>query len=211
MYTKFALLILMAIVVGCSQTEQPNAASSDSPDKVAIGPEEKTPTATPHDQSQPHAIDESLLTVDTSPEVICQAFIDFLRLGENSKAEKLLSQDSIAQTRKHKLDLATPAGKDAKYAIGQPSFATNQQKVAFVPVHVDAAGPETSADQSFSMMLKRGIYGWKITGIMLQTASENQDLYSFENPLDVLKIKSMIDGEVRQARLPVAGDQNHYQ
>ena len=188
MRPKLAFVALIAALFGCSKPEEPKAASSAAPDKVAHA--ESTNSTT--------AIDATNFTIDTPPEIICRSFVEMLRKGENSSAEKLLSQDSIAQTRKHQLDLATPVGKDANYTVGDPMFATNQQKVAFVPVAVSDPG-QAAAVSSFSMMLRKGNFGWKITGIMLQADGESQDLFCFENPQDVLKMKSMIDGELRQA------------
>ena len=41
--------------------------------------------------------------------------------------------------------------------------------------------------------------------------ADAQDLLSFENPMDVLRIKSMIEGEERQARAGATGDGIRFQ
>jgi hypothetical protein len=122
-----------------------------------------------------------------------------LQHGQASYAEKLLSQESITNTRSHSLDLATPAGPGATYTISPPMYATTQQKIAFVLVEVHEGENSDGPTQPFTLMLRKGGYGWKISGIMLGSDSETQDLYSFENPLDVERIKSLVDGQQRQA------------
>jgi hypothetical protein len=101
-----------------------------------------------------------------------------------------------------------PGGQDATYNIGEPSFATNEKKVAFVPVTPIEAQTGDASTQPFSLLLKKGKFGWKIVGISLPADDQSQELYSFENPLDVLKIKSLIDGEIRQARATENGELN---
>jgi hypothetical protein len=54
------------------------------------------------------------------------------------------------------------------------------------------------------MMLRRGERGWKIAGMLLQSDGVSTDLVSFENPSDVVRIKSMLgtDSEpVREAEV----------
>ncbi len=201
MRPKLIFVVLLAAIVGCTKSEEPKAASSISPDKVAHA----------ESANAPSTADVENFTVDTPPEIICRTFVEFLRKGENSNAEKYLSQESIAQTRKHQLDLATPVGPNANHVVGEPMYATNQQKVAFVPVAVTESGTPGATSPSFSLMLKKGTYGWKITGILLQADGESQDLFCFENPQDVLKIKGMIDGETRQARIDTPGEEKRYQ
>ena len=211
MKTKLLIFMFAAALLGCAKTSDPNAATSGTGTSVAQSESAKGAETSPQTSPNPVAVDDALITVDTPPEVICRAFIDCLRRGDHSKAEKFLSQESITQTRKHSLDLAMPAGKDAQYTIDAPIFATNQQKIAFVSIEVTEPPESNVPPQSFSMMLRNGNFGWKIAGMMFGSESTSQDLYSFENPLDVLRIKSMLEGESRQARAPDVGGENRYQ
>lgn len=193
-----ATIVLLGLLVGCGQTQGPNEARVGTNDKTAKLDSARGMSVDSSDSST--VSDDTPITVETPPETICRVFLDCLRNGEHSKAEKFLSQESIAQTRKQSLDLAMPAGKDAQYTISPPMYATSQQKIAFVSIGVSDPTAATSPP-GFSMMLKNGSFGWKIAGILFGADEATQDLYSFENPLDVLRIKSMLDGDARQARV----------
>ncbi len=198
------IFFLIVGLIGCTNTDEPNSASSGDSDKVAQADPGGDVNSDLQSGSESSSGDDVLITLETPPEMICRAFIDCLRRGDHAKAEKFLSQESIAQTRKQSLDLAMPAGKDALYTISAPVFATSQQKIAFVSIEVTEPAEPNAPPQPFSMMLRNGSFGWKISGMMLGSESATQDLYSFENPLDVLRIKSMLEGDSRQARVPDA-------
>jgi hypothetical protein len=206
MKPQLVWIVVLAAAVGCGTGNSPNTASSDQSDQVA----EDLPPASvaPRDGADAAAIDPSQFTIGTPPETICQAFVDLLRRGESGEAEKLLSQESMTQTRRHHLELALPAGPAARYEVGAALYATNQAKLAFVPVSL-ASEDSSSGGPPMSMMLRYGKYGWKITGMLLTLEEQSQDLISFENPLDVVRIKSLIEGDVRQARVPGA-DESEY-
>lgn len=210
---KFQLALSVAIVcaAGCSQSNQPTTAGSRSPDQVATLRGEDSKDRAMSDAESDSATARGAITVDSPPEDVCREFIECLRRGDSSRAEKFLSQESISQTRKHSLNLATPAGPGASYSIQPPMFATTQKKIAFVSIEVSETNHQSPEPQAFSMMLRNGSFGWKICGIMLGTQNSGQDLYSFENPMDVMRIKSMIDGDEQHVRAAQSADSNHYQ
>jgi hypothetical protein len=202
---RFALLLVgvASLLAGCTTSTVPPSDGSSTSDTPAPS------TAEPGSESRQSIVES--ITVDTPPEMICRAFIECLRCGDAARAEKLMSQESITQTRKHALDLAMPAGPNASYSVGVPQYATSQQKIAFVSIDVHDPEAADANTQSFSMMLRNGNFGWKISGIMLGAEGTDQDLFSFENPLDVVRIKSMLDGEERQAMAPAESGGRRYQ
>jgi hypothetical protein len=204
MNSRLFSIVLLSILVGCSGPASTKSSPGDATTQASSTNDGVS--ASSSDGPSP-VVDATSIAVDSPPETICRIFIDYLRLGENSKAEKLMTQEAISQTRKLELDLAAPAGPDANYAVGHAEFATNQQRIAFVPVVVTEGG-DSSDMQSFSMMLKFGDFGWKIAGIYLGAHSETQDLLSFENPQDVQRIKSMLESESHQEQA-MASEKDH--
>ena len=143
------------------------------------------------------------ISIDSPPNDICRFFIERLREGDTSKAERLMTQKSILEARNKQLSLSTPVGPGAHYHLGETQYATSKKEVAFVPCEVIQTIDGESVSKEFSMMLKNGRTGWKIAGMLVPNLeSQTQDLLSFENPDDVAQIKEMVDPESRQANLP---------
>lgn len=137
------------------------------------------------------------ITVDSTPAEVCAMFLAELSLSEVKRAEKLMTQEAVLQIRNCQLELGPPGGPTAEYRLGETQFASGQQRVAFVPCSV----VDEYQTQEFSMMLRHSPHGWKIAGMLFDSEDQGQDLFSFENPVDVAKIKSMMGQEVRQAAL----------
>ncbi len=166
-------------ICGCSNTTTTQTGSSESATE--------SPT-TDSTSGTSAAATEVKITVDALPETVCEHFINLLRAGDTDEAERFMTQKALAQIRSCELELSAPGGPKATYRYQPAEFASAKQEIAFVPcVVVD--GGET---EQFSMMLRRGDVGWKIAGMLLQTDEAGADLVSFENPNDVVRIKSML-------------------
>jgi hypothetical protein len=183
MINKITLAVLCLIVVsGCAPR------STDSPAGGATNTSDTPVPSSTEDQTAAGQADEIQLAIDSTPELVCEYFIGHLQRENLTKAERCLTQEAMTHIRACELELSAPGGPNAVYRFQPPKFASAKQTVAFVPCVV----VDNGQTDEFSLMLKHGEFGWKIAGMLLPDEHQSADLFSFENPVDVAKIKSMI-------------------
>ncbi len=195
-----APLVFLCLIAVCGCSSKPSGNSGGGATNTGDPHSSKAATTDQIANDSKDAVSGIELAIDSPPELVCHCFIDRLQHGNLLKAEKMLTQKAMQYIRECNLELSAPGGPDATYRYLTPEYATSQQKVAFVPCVV----VENGDTQEFSLMLKRGEFGWKIAGMLMQM-DKSKDLFSFENPNDVARIKAMIgsDDGTHPANQPV--------
>ena len=201
------LLVGLFLATGCNRAKKEvSSSNSDSPKAEAASDQATVVDASPDVHAKSPAKTDSQLTVASSPEDVCRSFIKDLQKGEVLRAEKLLTQKSITNTRRFELNFGPKVGPGASYYVGTAQYATSKQKIAFVPCQVSNS---TEEQDSFSMMLRRNATGWKIAGLLFKPDGESvNDLLSFENPDDVVQLRDMFEGTAEPPARQASNDTN---
>ena len=123
--------------------------------------------------------------------------MELLQNNDSIKAKTLLTRISQMNTTKEELELKSIGGPSAKFSVGQVRYATQKKELA----QVDCKVVDTSDDDPFEMemtwVVKRNKKSWRISGVMMQLEEDAKiDLLSFENLIDVRRIKSINDEQV---------------
>ena len=140
---------------------------------------------------------EAKLSESSSPEEVCETFLQALRQGDSLTASQLLTNLAQIQTTKAKLQLESPGGPDAKFDLQGARYATGERKVCQVTTFVRQPGVDEPVVLNWMMRFQYN--GWKISGMSVQFApNEPPDLLSFENPKDLDRIKQSVDEEPTQ-------------
>ncbi len=160
-------------------------------------------------QDSPAAIPKgNRLSMNSSPEKVCQVFLRSLQSGDQISAQQLLTERAIIETSKANLELASPGSPDAVFEILPARYDTLKKRNA----HVDCLVRQTPDAANhppikLTWILRRNSSGWKISGMAVSGDEDSIDMLSFENPIDVARIKNSVsDGdtaaEQRQAQSP---------
>ncbi|MEL7496247.1 MAG: hypothetical protein AAFN77_01465 [Planctomycetota bacterium] len=195
-----ALLVMFAVLtIGCGPaTEEPGgdgSASNTGSDTDEVS--SVTPTDPESAIISPAKLDANSKKYDQSPSAVCQRFMDLLQSGNRIGAENLMTRAALTNITSLGLKLEPMGGPKAKYTIGDVTYATNRNKLA----HVDCVINETIDGETISMKIawqaRESNDCWRISGVILEKEDGNGlDLLSFENIVDVSKIKSMASEEV---------------
>ena len=204
------VFLLMPGFYGCnSETPDEPAASSLNELQPAQKETEETTSvsAKPTIESSPAAPKSVLPPKDADPEIVCKAFLALLQKGNRVAAENLLTRSALAVTGRADLQLEPIGTESATYELGAPLYATNKQKLAQVACKIVDVVDGEKSESELTWLVRKQKEGWRISGILLQMeANQPQDLLSFENYNDVLKIKSSLVGDdsggQRQAAAP---------
>ena len=202
-----AVCLLLTTLGFCS------GCGNEASDLVATNSEAKSQTASA-DGSVPTSVATSPVTnevspasiqatsknkaiFDQSPKQLCQRFMELLQNNDSIKAKTLLTRISQMNTTKEELELKSIGGPSAKFSVGQVRYATQKKELA----QVDCKVVDTSDDDPFEMemtwVVKRNKKSWRISGVMMQLEEDAKiDLLSFENLIDVRRIKSINDEQV---------------
>ncbi len=197
--------VFAVLAVGCGGEAEKDTSDDKKQARLAKTETTSVTPSSPTIETSPAKRKSDLPPRDAAPDVVCRAFLDLLRSDKRLAAENLLTRSALAVTGRADLRLE-PLGSDAaKYELGQPQYATNKQVLAQVVCKITDEIDGEKFESDLTWMVRKQNEGWRISGIMIQLeADQPQDLLSFENYDDVLKIKSSLSDEPveYQAALP---------
>ena len=127
--------------------------------------------------------------IQTTPEDVCQRFIDALQSGDQVTALQQLTQRAAIETKNADLEMQPLGDAQTEIEVMPAKFATSKQLVAQVDCRVTTPGSDPAV---VTWLMSRGASGWKISGMTVQLENGGLDLLSFENPLDVARIKDSV-------------------
>ncbi len=150
---------------------------------------------------------------ESTPDQVCQRFLDLLQSGNRIGAENLLTRTALTTTSKAGLKLEPMGGPTSTYRIGEIRYATNKQKLAHVDSYVIDQVDGKPFEMEVTWQLHKHGEGWRISGVMLELEEgKTKDLLSLENQYDVAKLQSLAGvealdrTETRQAKVPSGAD-----
>ena len=197
----FCALVFLSILVfqaGCrdqgaiepdnrdSATDQQSASSAQKANVVIA--------STSARGSSPASRNEADLTIESSPQEVCREFLRALQKRDLVSAGQLLTSRAIVETHRANLELAFPGGENSSFEVCPPEYASSKQQMAQVDCII--RHPDDSEPFRLSWMMKLQRSGWKISGMTFQNDQNGSiDLLSFENPLDVARIKSAVSDD----------------
>jgi len=199
-----SLLTTLVLCTGCGNEASDLASATPKGQSPTTSAEDSVPTSvatspvtTEASPANIQAKAEPKAAFDQSPERLCQHFMELLQNNDSIKAETLLTRMSQMNTTKEELELKAIGGPTAKFSVGQVRYATQKKELA----QVDCKVTDTSSDDPFEMemtwVVKRNKKSWRISGVMLQLEEDAKiDLLSFENLVDVRRIKSINDEQL---------------
>lgn len=150
---------------------------------------------------------------NSTPDQVCQRFLNQLQSGNRIGAENLLTRTALTTTGKAGLKLEPMGGPNSTYRVGEVRYATNKQKLAHVDTYVIDQVDGQPFEMEVTWQLHKHGAGWRISGVMLELEEgKAKDLLSLENKYDVAKLQSLAGVEVldqtetRQAKAPADSD-----
>jgi len=190
---------VLAGLSGCGgDKKEGEAARNASDQKQQRADTETTSVAAskPTIETSPADPKSDLPPQNAPPDVVCQTFLALLQSNKRMAAENLLTRTALAVTGRADLQLEPLGSHLAKYELAEPLYATNKLELAQVACKVIDVIDGERTESELTWLVRRQNEGWRISGIMLQLeADKPQDLLSFENYNDVLKIKSSLVGD----------------
>jgi hypothetical protein len=220
---SFATLSLLAVTLfvltGCNdknETANPESAAtetqtdssaplSSSTNSVAVVKSTNlaSPATSPNQPPDP----------DSTPDQVCQRFLNLLQSGNRIAAENLLTRTALTATTKAGLKLEPMGGPTSTYRIGEVRYATNKQKLAHVDTYVVDKVDGNPYEMEVTWQLHKHGDGWRISGVMLELEEgKTKDLLSLENKYDIARLQSLVGAEVldqtetRQSKIPPNSD-----
>lgn len=199
-----AALMLSGCQRGTGEGDVSQADPAESSPSAADTQETTTVAVTTGDVAKSPASTVQLPPRETAPETICQLFVRYLSVGNRSMAEQMLTPAALATTSRAQLQLEPVGGKNAKYVMQSPRYATNKKKLCQVDCCIKDQMDDQAVETEITWICRLQKDGWRIAGMMVEVAPEQpKDYLSFENVDDVTRIKSsLIDSassEIRNA------------
>lgn len=203
-----ALLVALSTIgmfAGCDGGAPAPATEQKPADKTAAV---RTVPAAPAESEVSPAVDlKSEFGPEVSPEDVCRRFLQCLQVGERSAAEKLLTQRALTTTKRADLNLESPGGPKAVFAVRSPRYSTNKRELATVDCVVTEELHGQKIESTISWLLRCEPAGWRICGMILDMESgESLDFLSFENVADVERIKSSVSAESEETAVAENGE-----
>lgn len=191
----YVLGIALIATLGCQNQGDVvhNQDSDDSNPESKKAPETKVVSSTksPIAESPAKAIVPEAEADEIQPADVCEAFVKALVKNDSIVAGQNLTRQALFETRRAELELGPPGSEKAEYKIGKTFYATSKKKVAQVECFV--AEPDSSVPSKLLWILKRENTGWKIAGMMAYGEDVTPDLVSFENRVDINRIKEALE------------------
>ncbi|MCH2182599.1 MAG: hypothetical protein MK108_11390 [Mariniblastus sp.] len=190
-------LVAAAMVIGCHDGQGEGSLSQVDPaeptTRAADEQETTTVAVTPGDVDQSPAATVQLPPRETAPETICQLFVRYLSVGNRSMAEQMLTPAALTTTSRAQLQLEPVGGKNAKYEMQSPRYATNKKKLCQVDCCIKDEMDDQTVETEITWICRLQKDGWRIAGMMVEvTPDQPKDYLSFENVDDVTRIKSSL-------------------
>lgn len=189
---------LLLLLTGCggNSTTAPETTQAGAQDAAALPSVTTVPPSAAEPIPSPALAVHGDLPVDAGPDEVCRKFLECLKQSERSAAEKLLSKRALTHTKRANLNLESPGSETAEFIVEPPRFATNKKELATVDCLVRDSLHGQAIESKLSWMLRLEPAGWRICGMILEMEdSHSMDLLSFENPLDVERIKATLSAE----------------
>jgi hypothetical protein len=209
----FAFHLLLS--TGCNSNKEANIPESDST-MAENSSSSQLPSTTNSvavakttNLASPATSPNELPDADSTPDQVCQRFLNLLQSGNRIGAENLLTRTALTTTTKAGLKLEPMGGPTSTYRIGEVRYATNRQKLAHVDTYVVDQVDGKPYEMEVTWQLHKHGTGWRISGVMLELEEgQTKDLLSLENKYDVAKLQTLAgvedleQTETRQAKLP---------
>lgn len=198
------LTTALFVAVGCTGSATPEDGESITPDEDAVASNASTSVAIAQatNQPSPAAGVSNLPPVDAPPEEVCQKFMDLLQAGNRLAAENLLTRTALVVTEESGLHLEPMGGPTAVYSVTDVRYATNKQKLAQVECLVSDDEDGMHFEMPITWFVRKQRTGWRISGVLLEIEpGQAPDLLSFENAIDVVRMKAMAGEDVMEADL----------
>ncbi|MEM7783225.1 MAG: hypothetical protein AAF939_18300 [Planctomycetota bacterium] len=190
-------LVTFTIVIGCNQGATPEVANVQSELNKTASPIQKTETVAVDsnrgkETKSPAVQDSQPLSQDSTPSQVCQKFMTLLQNGNRIGAENLLTRAALTSTSREGLVLEPLGGPDSKYEFGETRYATNKQNLAQVDCKINDFSDGSPFEMELTWVIRKQATGWRISGVMLELEpGKVKDFLSFENSLDVIRMKQM--------------------
>jgi predicted small lipoprotein YifL len=144
-----------------------------------------------------------------APDAVVTAFLESLRVGNDTLASSLLTDVAQQETQKKGLKVQPPGTPDMTYTIGQTEYVTEAKDGAHVG-SVWSEKLEGGEVASFEVIwvLRLQPQGWRIAGMAMPVGETGEPLFlNFENPEDLIeKWKAsetqMVEGQPAGQNLP---------
>lgn len=196
-------------MVGCNSGDKPEgdkpAAESDS--NAVSAKTNSVPTSSAPNIVSP-ALAQSNSSVsesndDLGPAEACERFMSLLQSGQRIGAENMLTRVALTITKKADLNLEPIGGEDATFKIGDVRSATIKNKLAYVDCVVSSKIDGLTEELKLTWLVRKQGTGWRISGVMLPAENEaSPDLLSFENIVDVTRMRNWVSSDVIEGDLP---------
>lgn len=135
-----------------------------------------------------------------TPGEIVAAFLNAARSGDDQTATLLLTSKARSETEREGLVLDPPGTPSMRFEIGKIEISPEDASAAYV--NSVWSETETKSEQTFEVVwvLRKESQGWRIAGMAAETTAGTQPVFlNFEDPQDLLRIKSEVDGEPEPA------------
>ncbi len=189
-----AALTLLALNLGCQ-------------------PSESTPPASDGNATAQSSTAPGNATGRTRPEEAVAAFLQALKMGDDTLATSLLTAQAQQEMERANAAIKPPGSPTAEFQVTEVQYLGDEKKGA----HVLCNWTDTDTDgtrQSYEIvwMLRNENHGWAIAGMATQVFEDQPPLIlNFEDPVDAQQKREAVDSEivrrqsepaVEQAQLP---------
>lgn len=188
-------LLLLALCGGTACNSGTPVASTDQPGDANPPAVDLSPTDVPASEQA-----AKLPAKSASPGEIVAAFLNAARGGDDQTATLLLTAKARSETEREGLVLDPPGTPSMRFEIGKIEISPEDASAAYV--NSVWSETESKSEQTFEVVwvLRKETNGWRIAGMAAETVAGAQPVFlNFEDPQDLLRIKSEVDGEPEPA------------
>jgi hypothetical protein len=132
---------------------------------------------------------------DAGPESVVAAFLEAIRIGDDSKAAELLTPLARKKTTEMEMVVAPPGSETAKFKVCEVERVGGGAQVTADWTDLDSDGrPHTDR---IIWILRKEADGWRIAGMATQVFADQSPLVlNFEDPADMLLKQQQAEEEI---------------
>jgi hypothetical protein len=136
------------------------------------------------------------------PDATAREFLEAIRVGDDKKAESLLTDLAREKTAQMDLMVAPPGSPSASYQVGEMEII--EGKVAHVStIWTDTGDNGKPQSNEFVWALRLGPQGWRVAGVAVALFPNQPPLLlDFEDPADMMRKQQMAEQEMQRQMNP---------
>lgn len=200
-FACIAMIGISMFAIGCNPSELSDVELPIPVESASIGKQgpqtQVVKVASAADSVSPAIKASELPPPESSPQDVCQRFLDNLNRENVDYFELLLTPAALNMISRHHFHLPPVASREAIIELSEPKYNNNMEKLCYIDCKIIEPEDAIASGESMTWMLRKTASGWRVAGMLIE---ENDtgilDLLSFENDSDIAQIKSSLTRDV---------------